>query len=51
MFKELTEYSNNKKKTQAEMKVTLSERKIHRESPVERRKPGFTSTIWNIRKK
>ena len=52
MFKELIGYFNNIKKTQAEMKVTLSEiRKIYREPAVKGRKPRFKSMIWNIMKK
>ena len=52
MLKELTGYCNSIKKTQAEMKVTLSEiKKIYREPTVKGRRPGFKSTIWNIRKK
>ena len=40
------------KKTQAEMKVTLSEiRKIYREPTAEWMKPRIKSMIWNIKKK
>ena len=36
------------KKTQAEMKVTLSEiKKCYRESTVKGRKPGIKSMFWN----
>ena len=48
MLKELIKYSNNIKE---EVKVTVSEIKIYRETSVKGRKPGFRSTIWNIRKK
>ena len=49
MLKELTEYSNSIKE---EMKVTLSEiKKNVQGTTVKGRKPGFKSTIWNIRKK
>ena len=49
MLKELTEYSNSIKE---EMKVTLSEiKKNVQGTTVKGRKPGFESTIWNIRKK
>ena len=52
ILKELTEYGSNIKKTQAEIKVTLSEiKKIYREPTVERMKLRFKSMIWNIRKK
>ena len=52
MLQELTGYFNSIKKTQAEMKVTLSEiRKIYREQMVEGMKPRIKSTIWNIGKK
>ena len=51
MFKELIRYFNSIIKTQAEMKVTLSgKKKIYGEPTVEGKKPGFKSTIWNIRK-
>ena len=33
------------------MKITLSEMKTYKEPTVEVMKPGFKSTIWNIRKK
>ena len=46
MLKELTGYCNSIKKTQAEMKVTLSEiKKIYREPTVEGMKPRIKSTI------
>ena len=48
MLRELTEYGKCIRK---EMKDTLSEIKILREPTVKGRKPGFKSTIWNIRKK
>ena len=48
MLRELTEYGNGIKE---EMKVTLSEIKIHREPTEKGRKPGLRSTIWNRRKK
>ena len=49
MFKEPIEYGNNIKE---EMKVTLSEiKKNVQGTTVKGRKPGFKSTIWNIRKK
>ena len=52
MLKELTEHRNKIKKTQEEMKFTLSEiKRIYREPKVERMKLGFKSTIWNIREK
>ena len=52
MLKELTEYVNQRKKTQEAVKITLNEiRKINREPIVEGIKPGFQSMIWNIRKK
>ena len=51
MLKELTEYGNSIKKTQEEMKVTLSEiKKNYREPTVERMKLKIKSTIWNTRK-
>ena len=51
MLQELTEYFNSIKKTQEEMKVTLSEiKKIYRESTMERIKPRIISTVWNTRK-
>ena len=52
MLKELTEYSNSFKKTQAEREVTLSE--IKRNLQGTNRggdEPRFKSVIWNIRKK
>ena len=53
MLKELTGYFHSIKKTQAEMKVTLSEikKKIYREPTVEWVKPKIKSMIWNMRKK
>ena len=53
MLKEIIGYCNSIKKTQAEMKVALSEIKkiIHRKPTVEGTKPRFKSTIWNIRRK
>ena len=46
MLRELTEYCKHMRE---EMKPTL--RKIHRKPTVKGRKPGFKSTIWNIRRK
>ena len=52
MLQELTGYFNTIKKTQAEMKVTLSEiKKNYREPTVEVMKTRIKSMIWNIRKK
>ena len=52
MLKELPEYGNGIKKTQEEMKATLSEIKKNIQEPtVEGRKPGFKSMIWNRKKK
>ena len=50
MFRDLIEYG---KSIREEMKVMLSEIKKtnHRKPTVKRRKLGFKSTIWNIRKK
>ena len=51
MLRELIGYFNSMKKTQAEMKVTLSEiRKIYREPTAEWMKPRIKSMIWNIKK-
>ena len=51
MLKELIGYFNNIKKTQAEMKVAISEIKNNIPGPtVERRKVRIKSTIWNTRK-
>ena len=52
MLKELIGYFNSIKKTQAEMKIALSEiRKIYRESTAEWMKLRIKSMIWNIKKK
>ena len=52
MLKELIEYGNKIKKTQQEMKVTLSKIKKNLQGNNQKgRKPGFKSMIWNIRKK
>ena len=52
MFKELTEYGNNIKKTQEEMKFTLSEIKKNLQEPtVDGMKLGLKSMIWNVTKK
>ena len=52
MLKELIGYCNSIKKTQAEMKVTLSEiKKNLQESTVEWMKLRIKLMIWNIRKK
>ena len=52
MLKELIGYCNSINKTQAEMKVTLSEiKKNLQESTVEWIKPTIKSMTWNIRKK
>ena len=53
ILRELIGYLNSIKKTQAEMKVTLSEikKKIYREPTVEWVKPKIKSMIWNMRKK
>ena len=52
MLRELNGYFNSMKKTQAEMKVTLSEiKKNYREPTVEVMKTRIKSVIWNIRKK
>ena len=45
MLKELIEYGNSIKKTQEEIKFTLSEIKIYREPTVEGMKLGFKSMI------
>ena len=50
MLEELSGYFNNIKKTQAEMKVTLSEIKKNLKEPtVEGMKLKIKSMIWNIR--
>ena len=51
MLKVLIEYGNSIKKTQEEIKFTLSEIKIYREPTVEGMKQILKSTVWNIRKK
>ena len=52
MLKELIGYFHIIKKTQAEMKVTLSEiKKLCREPTVKWMKPIIKSMFWNIRKK
>ena len=48
MLRKLIEYSRN---IREEIKVTVSEIKIHREPTEKGRKPGLRSTIWNRRKK
>ena len=52
MLKELTDYSNSIKKTQVEMKFSLSEiKKNLEETNSGRDEAKIQSTIWNIRKK
>ena len=52
MLKELTDYSNSIKKTQVEMKFSLSEIKKNLEETNSGRDGAkIQSTIWNIRKK
>ena len=50
MLKELSEDLNNSKKIQSEMKDTLTERTIYRETTVKWMKTEIKSMIWNIRK-
>ena len=51
MLKELTGYFNSIKKTQVEMKITLSEIKIYREPTVEYMKQRIKSMTCNKRQK
>ena len=46
-----SENSSGTAKTKEEMKVKLSEIKIHRDPTVKGRKLGFKSMVLNIRKK
>ena len=48
MLRKLIEYSRN---IREEIKVTVSEIKIHREPTVKVGKLGFKATIWKTRKK
>ena len=50
MLKELSGYFNSRKRIQSEMKDTLIERTIYRETTVGWMKPRIKSMIWNIRK-
>ena len=50
MLKEPTEDFNSIKEIQSEMKNTLSEITIYRETTVERMKQRIKSMIWKIRK-
>ena len=50
MLKELSEDINSIKKVQSEMKDTLINLTIYRESTVEWMKSRIKSMIWNIRK-
>ena len=51
MLKQLIGYFNSIKKTKAEIKLTLNEIKMYRESTMKWMKPRIKSMMWSTRKK